>query len=54
LDDDVDLNEAIVLPLRRYPASNQAEFDSRFASKVGAVMEWVHTILDEAMNVECD
>jgi hypothetical protein len=49
-----DLNEAIVLHLRRYPGSNQAEFESAFGTKAGAAKEQVRAILNEAMRVEPD
>lgn len=52
--DEVDLNEAVVLYLSRYPASNRAEFDSRFGPAAAAVMEWVRSVLNEAMRVEPD
>ncbi|OBF53304.1 hypothetical protein A5787_06105 [Mycobacterium sp. 852002-50816_SCH5313054-b] len=52
--DDVDLNEAIVSCLRRYPASNRGEFEARFGSAAAAVMEQVRAILNEAMTVEPD
>ncbi|MCV7444277.1 hypothetical protein AWB91_16775 [Mycobacterium paraense] len=52
--DDVDLSEALVLYLRGYPASNRAEFESRFGPAAAAVTERVRVILDEAMRVEPD
>lgn len=52
--DDAELNEAIVLYLRRYPGSNRDEFDSRFGPAAAAVMERVRAILDEAVRVEPD
>jgi hypothetical protein len=51
---DVDLNEAIVLYLRRYPGSNRDEFESHFGSADSLAMEQVRAILNEAMRVEPD
>ncbi|OBJ05317.1 hypothetical protein A5660_16805 [Mycobacterium alsense] len=52
--DDIDLNHAITLYLRRYPGSNQVEFESHFGSVAPAAKDQVRAILNEAMKVEPD
>jgi hypothetical protein len=49
-----DLGEAIVLLLKNYPSKDASEFDSRYGAEAPAVREKVHSILQEAMNVEPD
>jgi hypothetical protein len=53
-DDDVDVNEAIMLYLRRYPDSNKVEFESYFGSGAIIATDRVHALLGEAMNIEPD
>jgi hypothetical protein len=50
----VNLNEAVVLYLRRYPGSNRDEFEAHFGSGASTAMEQVRGILNEAMRVEPD
>jgi hypothetical protein len=52
--DAFDVNEAIVLHLRRYPGSNQAEFESHYGQEAEAAKDQVRAILNEAMRVEPD
>lgn len=52
--EDIDVNEAIILCLRRYPARNRAEFESYFGSKATVANDEMHAILNEAMRVEPD
>jgi hypothetical protein len=50
----MDVSEAIVLYLRRYPSSNKVEFESHFGSEAATVKDGVHAILNEAIKVEPD
>lgn len=52
--DGIEINEAIVLYLRRYPGSNEVEFEEHFGSRATVANERVHAILNEAMRVEPD
>ncbi len=51
---DIDVNEAIVLYLRRYPGSNRTEFESHFGSRAAIANDKVHELLNEAMRLEPD
>ena len=52
--DDIDVNEAIVLYLQRYPGSNRDDFESHFGSRASIAMDQVRAVLNEAMKVEPD
>lgn len=49
---DVDLSEAIVLRLKRYPSKNEEEYRSRVDSE--AMRDAVRSILDETMRIHID
>ncbi len=47
-----DINEAIVIFLRRYPGKNTEEFDSVFGESASWMLGKVRETLDEAMRTE--
>lgn len=49
-----DINEAIVLLLRRYPGENDLEFEARYGADADAARKYVALILAEAVKVEPD
>jgi hypothetical protein len=51
---DQEINEAIVVYLRRYPNKNDDEFDQSFGDDASLFRERVREILSEAMRSEVD
>ena len=52
---DIDVSDAIIVYLRRYPGKNDAEFQTRFgADGAKAAMEQVRLILGEAIKIQPD
>lgn len=49
-----DINEALVLLLRKFPGKNDLEFEARYGTEAHAVREDVQLILREAMKVGPD
>lgn len=49
-----DINEALVLLLRKYPGKNDLEFDARYGKDAQVARESAQHILGEAMKVEPD
>ena len=52
--DGVDVSEAIVLHLRKYPGKNTDEFEEFYGSDAESVRQLVREYLDEAMKVNPD
>jgi hypothetical protein len=51
---DFDVSEAIALYLKRYPGTNEEEFNSYYGAASEKVQEYVRLILNEAMRLEPD
>jgi hypothetical protein len=50
----VDLSEAIIVYLRRYPGKNTDEFEQKYGANIELVRGSVRAILDEAVQVTPD
>jgi hypothetical protein len=53
-DDQVDVSEAIVIYLKKYPGKNTEEFEKVYGDEAGPVKQLVRVILNEAMQVNPD
>jgi hypothetical protein len=53
-DHQVDVSEAIVIYLKKYPGKNTEEFEKAYGDEAGSVKQLVQVILDEAMRVNPD